>query len=82
MSNIVRIMAEAGNEPCKVDVDVLHDTLLKLPAEKYLELYRMMQVEMGDRELKVIDMDCPIHVDYEAIRKAVQAECGKNLFQV
>lgn len=41
--NIVRIQAEIGSEPCGVDVDTLHETLLMLPADMYIELYRKMQ---------------------------------------
>lgn len=36
---VKRIVADMGEE-CEVDVDILHETLLKLPAEKYLELYK------------------------------------------
>lgn len=36
------IKAEMGEE-CEVDVAVLHNTLLKLPAEKYLELHQRMK---------------------------------------
>ena len=34
---------EAGNE---IDADSLHEYLLKLPAEKYFELYRKMQANV------------------------------------
>lgn len=36
----------ALEEECKVDVDILHDTLLKLPAEKYLDLYKRMYAKI------------------------------------
>lgn len=36
---VKQIMAELGEE-CKVDVDILHETLLQLPAEKYLDLFK------------------------------------------
>lgn len=39
---IKRIIAETGDS-CEVDVEILHNTLLNLPAEKYLELYHKMQ---------------------------------------
>lgn len=39
---VKRIMAEMG-DGCEVDVEILHNTLLNLPAEKYLELYHKMQ---------------------------------------
>ena len=42
-SNIVSIKEQMGTEPCNVDVTVMHESLLQLPAEKYLELYHMMK---------------------------------------
>ena len=39
METIKRITAEAGEE-CKVDIEMLHETLTKLPAKMYFELYR------------------------------------------
>ncbi len=39
---VKRIAAEAGEE-CEVDIEILHNTLLNLPAEKYIELYHKMQ---------------------------------------
>lgn len=36
------IVAEMG-EKCRVDVEALHEMLLQLPGEKYLELYHKMQ---------------------------------------
>lgn len=42
---VKRIIAETGDE-CEVDVEILHSTLLNLPAEKYLELYHKMQGEI------------------------------------
>lgn len=41
METIKRITAEIGEE-CKVDIEMLHETLIKLPAKMYLELYRKM----------------------------------------
>jgi len=43
----VEIMAKASDEPCNVDVFILHDTLLNLPAEKYLTLYKIMSTELA-----------------------------------
>lgn len=48
-SNIVSITVQMGTEPCKVDVEVMHETLLQLPAEKYLELYHMMKDRVENR---------------------------------
>lgn len=41
METVKKITAEVGEE-CKVDIDVLHETLTKLPAKMYFELYRRM----------------------------------------
>lgn len=41
METIKNITAETGEE-CKVDVEVLHETLTRLPAKIYFELYRKM----------------------------------------
>lgn len=41
--NIERIVVESGTEPCDVDVNMLHEALLALPAEIYLRLYQMMK---------------------------------------
>lgn len=42
-SNIISITAQSGTEPCNVDIAIMHESLLQLPAEKYLELYHMMK---------------------------------------
>lgn len=42
VGTVKNITAEMG-EDCNVDVDILHDTLSKLPAEMYLKLYHKMQ---------------------------------------
>ncbi len=36
------ITAEMGDK-CRIDVDKLHEMLLQLPREKYLDLYHLMQ---------------------------------------
>ena len=43
---VVEMTARTADETCNIDVDVLHETLLKLPAEKYLELYKTMTEEI------------------------------------
>ena len=40
---ILNIVCETGEEKCNVDIPLMHETLLNLPAEKYLELYHMMK---------------------------------------
>ena len=42
---VKRILAEAG-EVCEVDVDILHNTLCDLPAEKYIDLFHKMQMKI------------------------------------
>lgn len=42
MVMIKSIVAEAGEE-CKVDIDILHETLKQLPADMYIDLFRKMQ---------------------------------------
>lgn len=49
MNNIISMTVQTGTEPCKVDVEVMHETLLQLPAEKYLELYHMMKDRVENR---------------------------------
>lgn len=47
MSYMVKTLTvEFASEDCNVDVNVLHDTLLRLPAEKYLALYKLMSEEL------------------------------------
>lgn len=41
MDIITNISVEMG-EKCKVDVEILHESLLKLPTEKYLDLFKKM----------------------------------------
>lgn len=43
----IELTAKAGNEPCNIDVTLLHDTLFKMPAVKYLELYRIMTLTLA-----------------------------------
>lgn len=45
MQTIKKIIVEAGEE-CNIDVDVLHETLSKLPAEMYLDLFKKMQMKI------------------------------------
>ncbi|WP_304841221.1 hypothetical protein [Phocaeicola sartorii] len=42
MKTIKNIIAESGDD-CRVDIDMLHEALLGLPAELYLKLYHKMQ---------------------------------------
>ena len=39
---IANITADFSDDTCNVDVKILHMALLKLTAEKYLELYKLM----------------------------------------
>lgn len=45
MLTVKNITAEAGEE-CRIDVDILHNTLAKLPAEMYLNLFRKMHMNI------------------------------------
>ncbi|MDE5966527.1 MAG: hypothetical protein K2G89_06815 [Lachnospiraceae bacterium] len=42
METLKTIQVEMGEE-CKIDIDILHDALAKMPAEMYLKLYHKMQ---------------------------------------
>lgn len=46
MRNVITISAVSGSEDCQVDVNMLHEVLLQLPAEKYIALYRKMEKQM------------------------------------
>ena len=43
----VELIAKTSDEPCNIDVVLLHDTLFKMPAVKYLELYRIMTLTLA-----------------------------------
>lgn len=45
MGTVTNITAEMGEE-CKIDVDILHNTLEKLPADMYLDLFHKMQMKI------------------------------------
>lgn len=45
MKTIKNIIAESG-EDCRVDIDIMHESLTKLPAEMYLNLYRKMHMNI------------------------------------
>ncbi len=45
-SVVVEIKTKTADEPCNIEVPVLHEALLKMPAEKYLELYALMSMNM------------------------------------
>ncbi len=45
MKTIKNIIAESG-EDCRVDLDIMHESLTKLPAEMYLNLYRKMHTNI------------------------------------
>ena len=48
-NNIISMTVQTGTEPCNVDIAVMHQSLLQLPAEKYLELYHMMKNKVENR---------------------------------
>ncbi len=45
MGTVTNITVEMGEE-CKVDVNILHKTLEKLPADMYLDLFHKMQMKI------------------------------------
>lgn len=45
MQTIKNIIVETGEE-CKIDLDVMHEALCKLPAELYVGLYHKMQTKI------------------------------------
>lgn len=57
MENIINILAEAGSEPCRVEVNQLHDALLHLPAQIYIELYYMMMEDIEGRAYCLMSAD-------------------------
>lgn len=44
--NIISISVQYGNEPCMVDVNRLHNFLLQLPTEKYMQLYQLRKYKV------------------------------------
>lgn len=40
---MVKTITAEMRDRCRVDVDKLHEMLLQLPGEKYLDLYHLMQ---------------------------------------
>lgn len=43
----VELTARAAAEGCNIDVILLHETLLNMPVEKYLALYKIMSTELA-----------------------------------
>ena len=48
MHNIKDIIGVHTDEPCSVDVHQLHETLLRMPAEIYIQLYHLMIKRLED----------------------------------
>ena len=55
-NNIISITAQTGTEPCNVDIAVMYESLLQLPAEKYLELYHMMKNRVENRIYRIPEL--------------------------
>ncbi len=94
MKTIKNIIAESG-EDCRVDIDIMHESLTKLPAEMYLNLYRKMHMNIygyppvvnwggccGTIEEKKPDIK--IDVDYSEVDEAREKidELGEKLEEV
>lgn len=52
--NIKEILVTVG-EACEIDIEILHRTLLSLPAGLYLELYELMHNSIFNREKEGAD---------------------------
>ncbi len=53
MTQIIKnITVELSNDTCDVEAKALHSILLQLPAEVYLELYKIMQNQITNEEAK------------------------------
>lgn len=46
------------NEECKINVEALDEALLKLPAEKYIELFAKMELHIRHLCLNKFEVDC------------------------
>ena len=94
MKTIKNIIAESG-EDCRVDLDIMHESLTKLPAEMYLNLYRKMHMNIygyppianwggccGEIEEKKPDIK--VDVDYSEVDEARKKidELGEKLGEV
>ena len=94
MKTIKNIIAESV-EDCRVDLDIMHESLTKLPAEMYLNLYRKMHTNIygyppvvnwggccGTVEEKKSDIK--IDVDYSEVDEARKkiVELGEKLDSV
>lgn len=55
--NIKEILVTVSEEPCRVDIELLHRTLLSLPAGLYLELYMLMHNSIFNRTKEGVDCD-------------------------
>ena len=43
---MLKMLSGEYGEECKIDIELLHESLLHLPAEKYLDLFRKMQMKI------------------------------------
>ena len=41
------IIVNYAEEPCRINMELLHESLLCLPADKYLTLFKLMSEELG-----------------------------------
>ena len=53
--NIKEILVTVSDEPCKVDIELMHKALLSLPAGLYLELYEHMHNSIFNRTKEGVD---------------------------
>lgn len=84
VSNIKRIVVESGTEPCDVNLDMLHETLLALPAEIYLRLYQMMKSRIEPSQMLQDQIYATEHADFVPVKcgsekSALQGDCSNLL---
>ena len=47
-----------AEDGCNIDIDALDDALLKMPAEKYIELFTKMELHIRHLCLNKFEVDC------------------------
>lgn len=46
IQNVKQFIVEFGSDPCLVDSEKMHNMLLRLPAEVYIQIYFLMKERM------------------------------------
>lgn len=74
---ITEITAKFADEECKVDVDKLHEILLALPAEKYIDLYHAMKSRIEGKLFYSVgaeEINYPIGIDWSKYAYSIGKE--------